>query len=496
MDDDVDFFTHKPVLNRKSKAKSKASSRAVNGVNGNAVAGPSKSSPPIVSSAAPRSTLHKHGVLKDYGDDEVMGVIDIDDDDDEDDEEEDTVFASSDVEILSDDSDASAKRAAKRRKKKHTKLLPKWASSGAYRRPSQEPTSSATVDSTLSGALSSDLTNGSSASDAASGSKEASNGNGGSPTRNGRPRRVSLTPPPPPSPEKLSMARDLVSNVIGSKFRVTTDSLTASSTNANGAERRQTRQSSMNPMSPSSTTIDDDDDGLANDGIQWDPDLARLMRGSNAKSIREEARRQQEEREAQRKQRELARIQQQQASLQAQSSQHSSQISRTQSAPQTRSTTVRAAADEGDSDTSVELVLRLRSSPRKRTQSATTAAPITQQDVIEIDDSDDEQPSRPATQARSPSPPPAEAEPEEEEETLSLTLQSKVGPLNVTVVQTTQLSKIIEHFHSKKLAENSATAGVKVANIKIMFDGYAYKANQTVGDMDVEDGDQVEITWS
>lgn len=125
----------------------------------------------------------------------------------------------------------------------------------------------------------------------------------------------------------------------------------------------------------------------------------------------------------------------------------------------------------------------------------TTIAPSTNIDTIIIDDSDDDPtPSNPTmartnTSHRTSASPPA-CNPTE---TLSLTLQSKLGSMAVTVTPTTLLSRIIEHFHHTKLTNH---ASVHPHAIKISFDGFAYTPNQTVQDMDVEDGDQIELSWS
>ncbi|SPO21075.1 uncharacterized protein UTRI_00552 [Ustilago trichophora] len=508
MDDDVDFFTRKPPPVR-SKSKPKALAKAVNDAARNAGEGSSRITQPPSSahaSSAPTSTSAAGQLVT--SDDRRDEVDMLEDDLDEEDEEDDAVLLSSDEEIASDDSDASAKRRAKRRKKRHARTLPAWASQGVYRRPSQEPSSSGTAvfsDAVLSSSRSDGVTT------SASQKANASDGTNNKSKGNGRTRGVSLTPPPPPSPEKLSMARELVNRTIASKFGSSATSNVASSTisppssSTDSASLRATRstrasatsafgqdvaQSASSALSPSARRHNDDEDLTSQ--IHWDPDLARLIRGENAKHIREQAKREQQERDERRKQRELERIRQQPSSLPG-SSQRQGQFARTQSAPQTRSTAIRVA-DDGDSDDSVEFVPRLSrpsTSPR-RTRSSTASQPK-KEAVIVIDDSDDDgniSKRNPANgTAHSPSPPPATAEPEGEK--LSLTLQSKLGSLSVTVTPTTKLLTIINHFHKQKLND-----AVKPESIRLTFDGFGYKPEQTVADMDVEDGDQVELSWT
>lgn len=466
MDDDVDFFTRKPAKPR-SKAKPRPIARSTNG-SGDGIAGPSSSTQPpssafVACTSASKSTHPVNGLKED---DDVMEIMDTDDEDDED-----IVATSSDVGGMSDDSDASARRRAKRRKKKHTKILPAWASQGVFRRPSQEPTSSApsSVDTATKPANGTSISRSSAEKD---GNAEA-NGNG-------RGRQVSLTPPPDVSPEKLSMAQQLVSNVLSSKFpfssSTTTASVPAVAPTAGPSTTRATR-SSATPGPTASATLDEDD--AANSGIHWDPDLARLMRGENAKHIREQAKREQEERDRKRKERELERIRNQPPSQPVGQTQRGG-MGRTQSAPQTAF--LRVQEDE-DSDASVEFVPvhRPTTSPLKRStrsSTSTAAAPI------EIVDSDDD---IPLATARPPSPPPVP----ESAETLTLTLRSKIGSQEVTVTPQTLLSKIVAHFHEKMLSGK----GVKVGSIKVMFDGFGFKGGQRVEEMDVEDGDQVELSW-
>ncbi|GAC93312.1 epsin-1 [Pseudozyma hubeiensis SY62] len=528
MDDEVDFFTRKPLPGR-SKLKSKArplakvastSSVKLTTISNDFIAHPASSaSPTVVSSSQSATTAPLH---IDNSDDEGTTITIMDTMEEDDDDDEQTIMYSSDVDIASDDSHASEKRRAKRRKKKHVKTLPAWASQGVFRRPSQDPSSSLSDPSSFD--VRSDLTGDDvKSTQATSSGKMASNA---TPQKdkaksNGRQRGVSLTPPPAPSPEKLKMARELVNTTIAKKFgnpnpsAATASSSAALSSSNDSSSRRVTRstRSSATPafgqdvpsnnsstLSPGSSKHVDEDDVDTNGSIHWDPDLARLMRGENAKHIREQARREQQERDERRKQREQERQRQQPAS-----SQRSTQSSsRTQSAPQLPTTTARPAANGVDgSDDEVQFVprppRRLSSSPR-RTRSSTTTASTSNVDAIVIQDSDDEEPtptkpngtsfSAAAGAARdspspSPSAPPAG-------ETLSLTLQSKLGSMPVTVTPTTLLSRIISHFHSTKLS----TSNVPPTAVKITFDGFAYKPTQTVQDMDVEDGDQVELTWT
>ncbi|KAJ9476697.1 Epsin-1 [Pseudozyma hubeiensis] len=528
MDDEVDFFTRKPLSGR-SKLKSKArplakvastSSVKLTTSSNDIAAHPTSSASPTVGSSSQSATTAPLHVAN--SDDEGTTITIMDTMEEEDDDDEQTIMYSSDVDIASDDSHASEKRRAKRRKKKHVKTLPAWASQGVFRRPSQDPSSSMSDPSSFdarSGLTGDDVK----ATQSSSSGRTASNATPqkGKAKANGRQRGVSLTPPPAPSPEKLKMARELVNTTIAKKFGNSNPSAAASSNSValsssnDSSSRRVTRntRSSATPafgqdipsntssvLSPgSSKHVDDDDDVDMNGSIHWDPDLARLMRGENAKHIREQARREQQERDERRRQREQERQRQQPAS-----SQRSTQSgSRTQSAPQLPTTAAKVAANGvNDSDDEVQFVPRpprkLSSSSPRRTRSSTTTA--SNVDAIVIQDSDDEDPtptkpngtspSAAAGASRDSSSPSPSAPPAGE--TLSLTLQSKLGSMPVTVTPTTLLSRIISHFHTTKLS----TSNVPPTAVKITFDGFAYKPTQTVQDMDVEDGDQVELTWS
>ncbi|TKY90713.1 hypothetical protein EX895_000711 [Sporisorium graminicola] len=529
MDDDVDFFTRKPMANRfKSKQKAKLLSKAAastsNGITQRTASTAAASSSQYAASAQQVGDVDSPDVAVD--------VDVLEDEDEDEDGDENAALSNSDADIPSDDSDASAKRRAKRRKKRHAKTLPAWASQGNHVRPSQEPSSSSSsavfldaetgTDGNTSSRLGPDKR-------AATGSTSANaNGSG-----NGRARGVSLTPPPPISPEKLYLAHELVNRTMASKFGTSTASATtwassapalSSSNDSASGPRRATRRmrnsatpsfgqdvaaaGSSTVLSPTAATRDDDDDD-ANGQVHWDPDLARLMRGENARHIREQARREQQEREEKRKQRELERIRQQPSSLPGSSSQRSTHFGRTQSAPQTTIQARSSAANGGnESDDSVEFVARpgrkastppcrTRSNTNTRAGAATQTAAAPKNDAIVVidSDSDDDQESSKgngttagaAAHDPSPSSPPAI---EAAGETLALSLQSKVGSISVTVTPTTLLCRIIQHFHDKKL-----DSSVKVESMRIMFDGFAYKPDQTVGDMDVEDGDQIELSW-
>ena len=500
MDDEVDFFTRRPLSNKskaKAKAKPKALASALNGslfkageASGSHLAQPTSSATSTSTSAVAAVIQLESSDDEDHIDMLQDNLVDDDDDDD-------AVLLSSDLDVASDDSDASAKRRAKRRKKRHAKTLPAWASQGHYTRPSQEPSSSyiTVVDDALP---SSSRSNGASTDTA----QNAKAGTDASTKSSRRARGVSLTPPPPPSPEKLSMARELVNRTIASKFGTApqTSTTIASSSSTDSASRRATR-STRNSATPAfgqdltsavpggaPRTADDEDDETTH--VHWDPDLARLMRGENAKHLREQAKREQQERDERRRHRELERLRQQPSSLPG-PSQRQSAFARTQSAPQTRI----LVADGGESDDSVEYVPRLTkpaSSPRRtRSAAAHTAAAC-----IVIDDSDDDTtlPSASHTNNRSGDDgSDGGGGGEGAGETLSLTLQSKLGAMPVTVTPTTKLQTIIAHWHAQKLSD---FGGVKVANVRVSFDGFGYTPNQTVQDMDVEDGDQIELSWS
>lgn len=363
--------------------------------------------------------------------------IAIDDDDDEDDgDDEDIVESGSGSDYASEDGDYDAKRRVKRRKKKHTRTLPAWASQAVYRPPSLEPTPS------LSAAPNS------TDSPSAPSTSRYDPGPSKDTPRTARARGVSLTPPPPPSPEKLSMARELVSKVIGSKFS------TARAEPARGG--RQTRNSATPGAAEAGAAMVED----AEEPIRWEPDLARLMRGEDKRHLREQAKREQQEREERRRQRQPPAAAPPRANGRTRASQA-------------------VVLDGNDTDTSFEELPRL--STRSPTKRSVRAKPASEPVVVE-DSSDDEAPA---------SAPAATNGGGEEQETLSLTLQSKLGSLGVTVTPTTRLATILAHFltHHPQLT-------VRVDQMRATFDGYAYTAAQTIADMDVEDADQVEITWS
>lgn len=522
MDDDVDFFTRKPLASKpKSRFKPKAAAKPVNGAASSHVpdaasSSSSASATSATTSAAARTLNGKtseahithHIEVEDDEDD-----VDIDEDDDDDD---DIVLSSSDMDVSSDDSNASAKRRVKRRKKKRHKTLPVWASQGVYRRPSQEPcfsSSNPALHDAREGASalpSSSRSNGSTGHDASSVRPEPNDNQGEHLHSNGRARRLSLTPPPPPSPEKLSMARDLATRTIASKFgstsirpapsKSTTEAATSSfstldaATSGFGRPTRSTRSSTTPAVGQDgagasasalahvqgqarATDVDgDEDEDEAGSQIQWDLDLARLMRGQNAKRIREQAKREQEEREAKRRQRELERLRTQPSSLPGASQQRQGQFSRTHSAPQTTAIDNDANTDN-ESDHSIQLVPR----PVKSTLPPLAAT----ESVIVIADSDsDEEEADTAPRLGSSI--------EADSATLGLTVQSKLGALPVTVTPSTRLETIMAHFHAQRVAQ---LANVPVDKMRIMFDGFAYTPAQAVRDMDVEDGDQLELVW-
>ncbi|GAK62179.1 uncharacterized protein PAN0_001d0377 [Moesziomyces antarcticus] len=363
--------------------------------------------------------------------------IAIDDDDDEDDgDDEDIVESGSGSDYASEDGDCDAKRRVKRRKKKHTRTLPAWASQAVYRPPSLEPTPS------LSAAP-----NSTDSPSAPSTSRDDPGPSKDTP-RTARARGVSLTPPPPPSPEKLSMARELVSKVIGSKFS------TARAEPARGG--RQTRNSATPGAAEAGAAMVED----AEEPIRWEPDLARLMRGEDKRHLREQAKREQQEREERRRQRQPPAAAPPRANGRTRASQA-------------------VVLDGNDTDASFEELPRL--STRSPTKRSVRAKPASEPVVVEDSSSDEAPASAPAATNGG----------GEEQETLSLTLQSKLGSLGVTVTPTTRLATILAHFltHHPQLT-------VRVDQMRATFDGYAYTAAQTIADMDVEDADQVEITWS
>ncbi len=80
--------------------------------------------------------------------------------------------------------------------------------------------------------------------------------------------------------------------------------------------------------------------------------------------------------------------------------------------------------------------------------------------------------------------------------TLDLTLSSQTRP---TLCHRHPLHTSLYHYFPFPLQEARTTADgvkVKVKDIKVSFDGEFFKPTQTVGEMeDVEDGDQVELSW-
>lgn len=535
-DDDVDFFLRKPLASKsKPKPKAKAlisvasssSSNAAGTSSGNAHARLSVAASCSSDCAALAPELIE--ISDDEGSTEVV-QIDLIEGEDEDEDEELAVLYSSEVSIDSDDSDADQRRTKRRRsKKKRIHTLPAWASHGVYRQRSQEAcSSSASADAADAADVDTrpeSINKHVSCTQTASKALQTQT----QPDTNTRARRESLTPPPAPSAEKLEMARELVNRTIASKFGTSASSATAgaaattswSSTglSSNSVFASRCRIPTAGPtdatipaygqphlaadpssgLSAGASRRDCDDEVGVNEQIDWDPDLARLMRGEKAKHIREKARRLQQERDQRRRQLQAER--QRSESQSAQSAAETwAQFARTQSAPQQPTMTSATRHDVIDSDDEVEFIARppnRNAASRRRARSSvpTTIAPSTNIDTIIIDDSDDDPtPSNPTTARtntshRTSASPPA-CNPTE---TLSLTLQSKLGSMAVTVTPTTLLSRIIEHFHHTKLTNH---ASVHPHAIKISFDGFAYTPNQTVQDMDVEDGDQIELSWS
>ncbi|KAF6766819.1 Rad60/SUMO-like domain protein [Kalmanozyma brasiliensis GHG001] len=504
-DDDVGFFDRrrkpskpkskpkeKPLTNLPSSSGAKAGSASTSATQGSSSAAVASSSQSAAPAKSPEISYDHYEIFTLGGDK-----------DDNDDEEE-TVMSSSDV-YNSDDSDAPKTRQPKRRKHKHVTNLSGWALEAINRHASQEPSSSSSATTFFDARSELNSTGGTSTDLEKAGSTKQANG-----VPSGRKREDSLTPPPQVSPEKKAMALDLVDRTMGSKFKLSTSAVAAgpSSTNAASASNRVTRStrssatpafgqdpapiSTQGPSSAIAGAEAPDDVDAANE-VDFCPELARLLPGEKNRRIREQAKARLEEK---RKQQELERTRQQAASqASASSSQRGAQFARVQSAPQARIAEAIEVNDGNDTDNSVELVgrpIRRASASPRRSRSSGQAHDA----VIVIDDSDDE-PAPSATVSRpngtnakrtSPSPPPAETP----GETLSLTIQSKAGSLVVNVTPTTLLSRLVQHFHEKKELGDS----VKVDSIKISFDGEPVKQSQTVGDMGVEDEDQIDFSWS
>lgn len=502
MDDEDDFFIRKPLSNKpksKRKAQPLAKVASSSSYTSNGAAQPG-SSAPVASSSQSANTAQVVGDSDD--EDAVVMATDVDEDDD------DAVMSSSDF-YASDDSDATAARRAKRAKKKHLKktTLPRGLQDFDLRK-SQEPSSSSSA-ATFFDARSEGRSTGATS---MYGASERTNGKGKvDGAINGKQREASLTPPPDVSPERRAMAVNLVHQTfqIPSSFGGPPLPIANHTASATARVTRSTRNSatpafgqdiastSTTTFPPAASRSHGQVDVDADTQLDLAPELALLLPGPENKDKREKARRIIEER---RKQRELERARQQAASSQAatSSSQRGSQFARVQSAPQVRLARSSAPKDGNDTDDSVELVenpIRKATTSPGRTRSSATGTQANDA-VIVIDDSDDES-APPATRTNGtganrhsppPSPPPTEAP----AETLSLTLQSKVGSMIVKVTPTTLLSRLVEHFHKEKKVNSK----IKVASIRVAFDGDHFKQSQTVGDMGVEDEDQIELTWA
>ncbi|PWZ02535.1 hypothetical protein BCV70DRAFT_1798 [Testicularia cyperi] len=606
-DDDLDFFTRKPSSSRArshSKQKPFASRQA------SIHAGPSRPSSSSVKlestakggrvgSAQPSSSDSAHRRNTDAeqdelasirsvnghdgDDDSINSVLDNDGDDGDDDDDDNVTIISSEE----DEDQDYAGRPRKRQKKRPTTTLPAWAlENRAYPPPPPSSDTSSTFHSARSELPPASPTLGATATTA--NAKEAA----------GRSRQVSLTPPPEPSPDKLEAAKELVRSVMstqrsGSPTKTlssgtvaATAPLASSSTSTStsalalaSATRRTTRSSSSTPAGPAAATrgrttrnsstalhpgsdaalATDRLDDLVESDVDWDPELATLYRGENAKQVRDRAKQAQLLRDRQRKQRELERS--------TRISGRGGALARTTSAPNpasvpggsarnagSRATTgagtgvgvariVIASSDAEDSDGSVEFVPRY--SPTRRTSARSPLKPrngaLAEPVTIELSDSDSDDADADADAdgdgVRAGTARPADGDvavaglsgatttgglssssslaPEDTQlgsvasagsgtgEVLTLNLTSQLGgTLETAVRRTTTLSRLLSHFHASFTtpdtpARTRIPATVGADTLKIRFDGQLFVQTLTasVGDLDPEDGDLVEVVW-
>lgn len=392
----------------------------------------------------------------------------------------------SDPEIVS-----SSDEDGRRFPKKIKPTLPRWSrekrSTSAQAVGTKSHLSSATT-------LEADLTTQDPADDAATRSESA------------REREVSLTPPPAPSPDKLQAARLLVEHVRAAHLQ---------GTNSSPGQQFRNGTSTSNL-----TSLDSSDQ----DFIHWDPEVAKLYRGDDAKQIRERAKREQESRRQMRQMRLAHRIRVSAVSASdpvENISNNDTSFSRTASAPNPVSSsatllstpsTLPATQDTGeDSDDSVKLVSgSIASKPSRSANGSNRAGAIALSDSSDDDEAQGDTATRSATPADSASK--TEVTNEDQGEVMSLTLLSSLGSMPVSVRPSAQLSKIVAHFVSTFRAESRPAKQrlpdtVDVARIKICFDGVMFDPNPKpkprtknakrgiVSELDVEDGDQIEIVW-
>lgn len=320
-----------------------------------------------------------------------------------------------------------------------------------------------------------------------------------------RERDVSLTPPPAPSPDKLQAARALVEHVRAS-HRIDGYS-PGTQAPPNGSARSN--------------------DILESSFLDWDPEVAKLYRGENAKEVRERAKQEQEIRRKMRQVDKLRSTQKQSASDPSGSATGGismgtrAAFSRTVSAPNHAPPTPTASSrtvlptvshDDSDSDDSIQLVSGASAIKSHRTgDGSNVSAPIA---LSDSDDDDNEGNANEKTDYHTPpdSSPSADAEAEDQGEIMSLTLSSSLGSLPVSVRPTVQLSKIVAHFVTTFRAESRPVKqrlpdSVDASRIKIRFDGMLFDPNPkpkpgskspkggVLSDLDIEDGDQIEIVW-
>lgn len=469
-EDDVDFFTRKPS---KTRTLSRTKSASISDANttqkspdgalslgGTLKASPSKSRSPLSDEQRKRD----HASISD---------------------------SESDVEIVSSSEEETPdRRGPKKVKRKLLPALPRWSrekrslSRNTAEAGNDESPGTATVKSATAKSDAKDATNGSSQ----------------------RERDVSLTPPPAPSPDKLQAARALVEHVRAS-------------------HRKEANSHGMRAPANGSA---EGTDAFDEQGIDWDPEVAKLYRGDNAKEIRERAKREEETRRKLRLANRSRNTQLQSASDPSGSVAGGSNVgarglifSRTMSVPNpVPSTSVfgggeRASApithDDGeDSDDSIQLVSGASTHKSLRVGDGSNASA-----AIALSDSDDDGGSaEDATHFHTPpgSPPSTDAATEDQGEVMSLTLSSSLGSTAVSVRPTAQLSKIIAHFVATFRSESRPVKqrlpdSVDVSRIKIRFDGVIFEPNPkpkprskaptqgVVSDLDVEDGDQIEIVW-
>ena len=212
----------------------------------------------------------------------------------------------------------------------------------------------------------------------------------------------------------------------------------------------------LEQYNPAQPMINFDDDDLssfdAREPLDLDPDLARLIKGSRAYHVRKQA-----------KEREAMRLEEQEKARRA-----------------------------------------------ARTQQK-------QKEVIEVDDSDEEVMANATTTGRSSSPveilpspteratphvataareePVWSVEPADEEERIDIVMKGgEAGVLQclVKVKPTTKIKKLLDHYTQ---THKASIPKARLKSVRIRFDGDSIDPNTTVGDVGIEDGEQMDVVW-